>query len=110
MPKPGDLDTGEVKVVDLGPSQDLPLKSILDDADWNFVLIHRHYDPLIQRWGNFNSLIMNKLILSYDNKPRAWKIRLFNLAQTQYDKYGDYYRILDNSYGEPGNDDIYERH
>ena len=96
--------------VDLGPSEDLPKKSALNDAEWNFILIHRHHDPLMQWWGNFNSSIMSKLILSYDDKPREWKIKLFNLAQKQYDKYGDYYRILDNSYGEPGSDDIYERH
>ena len=96
------------KTIDLGPSEDLPTKSTLNEVDWNFVLIHRHYDPLMQWWGNLNSHIMSKLILSYDDKPRAWKYKLFLAAQKQYDKYGDYYRILDNSFGEPGSDDIYE--
>jgi hypothetical protein len=94
--------------VSLGPSEELPVKSSLNDADWNFVKIYRHYDPLVRWWGNTNSKLMNKLILSYDVKPRKWKVKLFHLAQNQYDKYGDYYRILDNSMGEAKNDDIYE--
>lgn len=94
--------------INLGPSTELPTQSALNGADWNFVCIHRHYDPLMQWWGNLNSHIMSKLILSYDDKPRNWKVKLFNLAQTQYDKYGDYYRIIDNSMGEPEDDDIYE--
>lgn len=94
--------------IELGPSEELPTKSILNEVEWNMILIHRHYDPLVRWWGNLNSSIMSRLILSYDEKPSAWKIKLFNIAQTQYDKYGDYYRILDNSFGEADNDDIYE--
>lgn len=108
MPKAGNTNTGEISIINLGASEELPTQSSLNEADWNFVCIHRHYDPLMQKWGNFNSHIMSRLILSYDDKPREWKIKLFHLAQKQYDKYGDYYRVLDNSYGEPGNDDIYE--
>lgn len=96
------------KSIDLGPSEELPTKSILNDVEWNFVQIHRTHDPLYRWWGNLNSTIMSKLILSYDDKPREWKIKLFNKAQKQYDKYGDYYRILDNSFGEASDDDIYE--
>lgn len=94
--------------IDLGPSTELPTESMLNISGWNFVRIHRHYDPLMQWWGNINSFIMSKLILSYDDKPSAWKYELFKIAQKQYDKYGDYYRILDNSFGKPGADDIYE--
>lgn len=96
------------KSIDLGPSTELPTQSILDNAEWNFVKIHRHHDPLMRWWGNINSHIMSKLILSYDDKPRDWKVKLFNITQKQYDKYGDYYRIIDNSFGEANDDDIYE--
>ena len=95
-------------IIDLGPSTELPTKSNLNYVDWNFVQIRRTDDPLYRWWGNLNSSIMSKLILSYDDKPREWKITLFNMAQNQYDRYGDYYRILDNSFGEASDDDIYE--
>ena len=95
-------------VIDLGPSTELPTKSNLNYAEWNFIEIRRTDDPLFRWWGNLNSSIMSKLILSYDDKPREWKIKLFDAAQKQYDKYGDYYRILDNSFGEASDDDIYE--
>ena len=98
----------KTKTIDLGPSEELPTKSTLNEVEWNFVQIRRTDDPLYRWWGNLNSTIMSKLILSYDDKPREWKIKLFNIAQNQYEKYGDYYRILDNSFGEPGADDIYE--
>ena len=95
-------------VIDLGPSTELPTQSDLNTSAWNFVLVHRHYDPLMRWWGNLNSHWMGKLILSYDDKPKDWKIKLFNLTQNQYDKYGDYWRMLDTSFAEPGADDIYE--
>ena len=98
----------EVQSIDLGPSTELPTKSTLNYSDWNFVQVRRTDDPLFRWWGNLNSTIMSKLILSYDDKPREWKIKLFNAAQEQYDKYGDYYPILDNSFGEASDDDIYE--
>ena len=99
---------GDTKIVDLGPIEELQTKSSLNDVEWNFVQVRRTTDPLFRWWGNLNSSIMSKLILSYDNKPREWKIKLFHIAQEQYDKYGDYYRVLNNSFGDPGADDIYE--
>ena len=95
-------------IIDLGPSIELPTVSSLSYSDWNFIQVRRTDDPLYRWWGNLNSTLMSKLILSYDDKPREWKIKLFNVAQEQYDKYGDYYRILDNSFGEANDDDIYE--
>lgn len=95
-------------IIDLGPSTELPTVVELSYSDWNLIQIHRTHDPLYRWWGNVNSTLMSKLILSYDDKPREWKIKLFNAAQKQYDKYGDYYRILDNSFGEANDDDIYE--
>lgn len=94
--------------IDIGLVKHLETKSALDTSEWNFVTIHRIDDPLFRWWGNVNSAIMNKLILSYDDKPREWKIKLFNMAQNQYDKYGTYYRVLDNSFGKAEDDDIYE--
>lgn len=104
------IDTGPVDTVtvNLGPIENLETESVLKYADWNFVQVRRTHDPLYRWWGSLNSHIMSKLILSYDDKPREWKIKLFNAAQEQYDKYGDYYRVLDNSFGEASDDDIYE--
>lgn len=96
------------KTIDLGPSVELKAERDLSYSDWNFVEVRRTDDPLYRWWGNLNSKIMSKTILSYDDKPKEWKIKLFNMAQKQYDKYGTYYRILDNSFGDPEADDIYE--
>lgn len=96
------------ETIDLGPITDFKAERILSYSDWNFVQVRRTDDPLFRWWGNLNSSIMNKLILSYDNKPRTWKIKLFHKAQDQYEKYGDYYRILNNSFGKAEDDDIYE--
>ena len=87
---------GETTTIDIGPIEDLETKSALNYSDWNFVEIRRTDDPFYRWWGNLNSKVMSKMILSYDDKPRKWKIKLFNAAQNQYDKYGTYYRILDN--------------
>ena len=100
--------TSDPNIIDLGPSTELPTNSRLNYSDWNFVQVRRSDDPLFRWWGNLNSSLMSKLILSYDDKPRTWKIKLFHKAQDQYDKYGDYYRILDNSFGKAEDDDIYE--
>lgn len=96
--------------IDLGPSVDLKLESVLNYADWNTVLVHRHYDPLMQKWGNFCSRIVTKITLRADNKkPIRWYHALvFDFCYDQYDRYGDYYRILDNSFGEANNDELYE--
>ena len=96
------------KIIDLGPITDLKAERNLSYSDWNFVQVRRTDDPLFRWWGNLNSSIMSKLILSYDDKPRTWKIKLFHKAQDQYEKYGDYYRILNNSFGKAEDDDIYE--
>lgn len=98
------------KVINLGPSTDLPTESKLNYADWNMVLVHRHYDPLFQKWGNFCSHIVSKIVLRADNKkPIRWYHKaIYDFCYDQYDRFGDYYRILDNSFGEANNDDIYE--
>lgn len=96
--------------IDLGPSVDLKLESVLNYADWNTVLVHRHYDPLMQKWGNFCSRIVTKITLRADNKkPIRWyHVLVFDFCYDQYDRYGDYYRVLDNSFGEANNDELYE--
>ena len=98
------------ETITLGPSTELPTNSNLTDAEWNFVLIHRHDDILMQTWGNLCSKIVTKIVeRDADEKPLHWyHKKLYYFCYKQYDKYGDYYRVLDNSYGEPGNDDIYE--
>ena len=100
--------TTDTVTIDLGPIENLETQSVLNYSDWNFVQVRRTDDPFYRWWGNLNSSLMSKLILSYDDKPRTWKIKLFHKAQDQYDKYGDYYRILDNSFGKAEDDDIYE--
>lgn len=98
------------KSIDLGPSEELPTQSSLQIGDWNMVLVHRHYDPLMQKWGNFCSRIISKIALRADNElPIRWYHKLaWDFCYDQYDRYGDYYRILDNSFGEASDDDIYE--
>lgn len=98
------------KSVDLGPSEELPTQSSLSIGDWNFVLVHRHYDPLLQKWGNLCSRVVTKIVLRADNeKPIRWYHRaMYDFCYDQYDRYGDYYRILDNSFGEASDDDIRE--
>lgn len=98
----------DTKTIDIGPIENLEVEINVPYSDWNFVEVRRTDDPLFRWWGNLNSTVMSKLILSYDDKPREWKIKLFNMAQNQYDKYGTYYRVLDNSFGKAEDDDIYE--
>ena len=101
------VDTG---TIDLGPIVDLKTESSLNIGDWNFVLVHRHYDPLFQKWGNLCSKLVSYVTMrAADEKPIRWyHVKLYNFCYEQYDKYGDYYRILDNSFGEANDDDIYE--
>lgn len=98
------------EVVDLGPSEDLEAKSNLVDADWNFVLVHRTDSPALSWWGNRCGSVMRRIILRADsNKPIHWyHVKIYHYVCDQYDKYGDYYRILDNSFGNPLDDVIYE--
>jgi hypothetical protein len=100
-------DTG---TIDLGPIVDLKSERVLSYSDWNTVLVHRHYDPLFQKWGNFCSRIVTRIVVRADNElPIRWYHRaIYDFCYDQYDRYGDYYRILDNSFGEANNDDIYE--
>lgn len=104
--------TGPIETVsiDLGPSEELPTESSLTIGNWNFVLVHRHHDPLVQKWGNFCSKLVSYVtVRAADEKPIRWyHVKLYNFCYEQYDKYGDYYRVLDNSFGEADDDDIYE--
>lgn len=96
--------------IDIGPAVDLKAERTLSYTDWNVVLVHRHYDPLIQKWGNFCSRVVTKITLRVDNEqPIRWYHRLvFDFCYDQYDRYGDYYRVLDNSFGEKENDELLE--
>ena len=98
------------ETIDLGPIVDLKAERELGYADWNTVLVHRHYDPLLQKWGNFCSRIVTKIVMRADNElPIRWYHELvYDFCYDQYDRYGDYYRIINNSFGEANDDDIYE--
>lgn len=98
------------ETIDLGPIVDLKAERELGYADWNTVLVHRHYDPLLQKWGNFCSRIVTKITIRADNElPIRWYHELvYDFCYDQYDRYGDYYRIINNSFGEANDDDIYE--
>ncbi len=101
------VDTG---TIDLGPIVDLKAERNLNYADWNMVLVHRHYDPLMQKWGNLCSRIVTKVTIRADNnQPIRWYHKMvYDFCYDQYDRYGDYYRVLDNSFGEKDDDELYE--
>lgn len=106
-----DIRLGEnTSTLDLGLATELPLKSILSTADWNFACVHRHSEPVIQKWGNFCSSIVTKLSeRANGDKPIRWyHKKLFNFCYEQYDKYGDYYRMIDSSYATIEEDQIME--
>lgn len=100
----------DTATINLGPSEDLPTQSSLQIGNWNFVLVHRHDEWIMQKWGNFCSKLVSYVtVRAADEKPVRWyHVKLYNFCYEQYDKYGDYYRVLDNSFGEANDDDIYE--
>jgi hypothetical protein len=53
---------------------------------------------------------VTKITIRADNeKPIRWSHRfLFDFCYDQYDRYGDYYRILDNSFGDKEDDELFE--
>lgn len=110
MAKKKVVENTNTNEIDLGPIVDLKAERSLVYADWNTILVHRHYDPLFQKWGNLCSRIVTKITLRADNeKPIRWYHRfLFDFCYDQYDRYGDYYRVLDNSFGEKENDELLE--
>jgi hypothetical protein len=93
----------------LGASEDLA-KHDPETMDFNFVLVHRHYEPFMQRWGNMCSKIVSHIVNrdAYGMPIRWYHVKLFKFCYAQYDKYGDYYRIIDNSFGEIDNDVLRE--
>jgi hypothetical protein len=101
---------GDNKYIELGASEDLPTNSTLNIAGWNVVLVHRHPEWILQKWGNYCSRIVTKIVIRADNeKPIRWYHKfIYDFCYDQYDRFGDYYRILDNSFGEADDDDIYE--
>jgi len=101
------VDTG---TIDLGPIVDLKAERTLSYSDWNAVLVHRHYDPLLQKWGNLCSRIVTKIVVRAANeKPIRWyHTAIYDFCYDQYDRYGDYYRVIDNSFGEAKDDELYE--
>ena len=96
--------------IDLGPTVNLVTNPDPYKIKNNFVLIHRNSDFFMQWWGNYCSKIVTKLSLRGESdKPYRWYHKtLFNFCYAQYDKYGDYYRLIDFSWGNPVNDETLE--
>ena len=97
--------------IDLGESTQIATSSLdPKDKPFNFILVHRHYDPLLQKWGNACSKIVS-MIAKRDDDGKivyGYQRKLFKFCYKQYDKYGDYYRIIDNAGGKYENDRIIE--
>ena len=93
----------------LGASEDLAFHDP-EQMDFNFVVVHRHYEPFMQKWGNYCSRIVSRIVSrdAYGQTIRWYHKRLFNFCYAQYDRYGDYYRIIDNSFGKIENDVLRE--
>jgi hypothetical protein len=88
------------KSIDLGPSEDFASHDP-EAMDFNFVLVHRHYEPIVQKWGNLCSKIFSRIVTrdAYNMPISGYHKAMFKFCYEQYDKYGDYYRLLDNSFG-----------
>jgi hypothetical protein len=95
--------------IDIGTAEDLASHNP-EDVPFNFVLVHRHYEPIVQKWGNLCSRIVSRIVSrdAYNMPVRWYHVKLFKFCYAQYDKYGDYYRVLDNSFGTAETDDIRE--
>jgi hypothetical protein len=90
----------DTKSIALGPSEDFASHDP-EAMDFNFVLVHRHYEPIVQKWGNLCSKIVSRIVTrdAYNMPIRWYHKAMFKFCYEQYDKYGDYYRLLDNSFG-----------
>lgn len=88
------------KEINLGPSEGLESHDP-EDVPFNFVLVHRHNEWIVQKWGNFCSKIVTHIVERdvYDRPLRWYHKKIYHFCYDQYDKYGDYYRLLDNSFG-----------
>lgn len=104
------LDNPDTYFTESIPVGNLPTQSVLTIAGWNFVLIHRHYDPLMQKWGNMCSKIVSVIAnRAADEKPIRWyHKKLWDFCYKQYDRYGDYYRMIDSSFTSAEEDTLLE--
>lgn len=95
--------------IDIGESEGLE-EHDPEAVPFNFVLVHRHPEWLVQKWGNFCSKMVSRIVnlAAYDMPVRWYHKKLFNFYYNQYDKYGDYYRVIDNSFGTTDTDGIRE--
>lgn len=96
--------------IHLGTAEDfvsVPDPSTIPD---NLITIHRSHDPLKSAWGNFCSKIVTRLHNRAENNLsiRWYHEKIYNFCYAQYDKYGDYYKIIDSSYATYEQDGIYE--
>ena len=108
--KPEDLPgTDKTISIDLPPMEEMASHDPLS-VESNMILVHRTWSRFGQWWGNTCSKIVTKLFLYADQgkKIRWYHTMIYNFCYHQYDTYGDYYRVIDNTYGKSEHDDIYE--
>jgi hypothetical protein len=99
----------DTQFIFIGTAEDLKAHDP-ESVPFNFVLVHRHYEPIMQKWGNLCSKVVSRIVSrdAYDMPVRWYHVKLFKFCYAQYDKYGDYYRLLDNSFGTIDTDGIRE--
>ena len=104
-----DPTTPDTQSIAIGTAEELKSHNP-EEVPFNFVLVHRHYEPIMQKWGNLCSRVVSKIVSrdAYGMPVRWYHVKLFKFCYAQYDKYGDYYRILDNSFGKIDTDGIRE--
>lgn len=95
----------DTRTIELGLAKELQSHDP-EDVPFNFVLIHRHDEWIVQKWGNFCSKIVSRIASrDADYMPIRWYHKAaFDFCYSQYDKYGDYYRLIDNSFGTKDSD------
>ena len=99
----------ESVTVDMGETEELKSHDP-ESVPFNFVLVHRHYEWLLQKWGNLCSKVVTHIVNRdvYDLPLRWYHKKVYHFCYEQYDKYGDYYRVIDNSFGTTDTDGIRE--
>jgi hypothetical protein len=109
--KPVNVDPmlANTQTIEIGTAEELQSHDP-EEVPFNFVLVHRHYEPIMQKWGNLCSRVVSRIVSrdAYGMPIRWYHVKLFKFCYAQYDKYGDYYRLLDNSFGTIDTDGIRE--
>ena len=95
--------------IHLGKSEDLAHYDPTE-VPHNFVMYHRHPEYIVQKWGNFCHKVVSWLSQKAEDGlvVRWYHQKIFDWCYDQYDKYGDYYVIINNVYGSYEYYGIYE--